>query len=272
MRTDVTCQFNCDDCEYKRLENLGEFLVPDVKVISIQSSNICNALCLCCTHHLTQNNKEIMSKDIWEKILLEIRKIAIPPIVHFGILDEPLCDPFLLDRIKDLKSVGVKEISFISNCSFLTEEKMNLLIESGVTFFFFSLLSPIKNEFSALTKMNFDEVVFNIKNAIKICEEKKINYQFAPAVINKNRIPLIHKLFPNVSKIKIRFQDNRVKYRRWLNSPDVLDNCPCLKTYFKYTIEVDGSLEYFYEGLKKDNILNVSLVDIFKKQRDKGSL
>lgn len=271
MITDVYCAIDCGCCEYIKLERSGEFICPDKKRIHIQSTSFCNARCKCC--HKSHTDQHSMPDEYWFKFLDEIKKLKTPPIIQFGILDEPLCDITLIEKIKQVKLCGVDDVVILTNSSLLDNKAVNSLIDAGVTHFIFSLLSPLKNEFTALTGLNFDTVVGNINNAIGVCNKRGIWYLVSASVYNESRNKFVFELFPQNTRIGLSIQDNRSGLTRWAKSPNFPDNCPCIKSYLKYNLNVDGSFDYYYDGSSRlVNIMDANLCDIFEMQKNLGRL
>lgn len=186
---------------------------PQVKTINFMSSNICNAYCKCCQYREThKDNFAPMSDHLWNKIIMEFYKFKSIDqmkyriknesfnltdfVIHFGWLDEPLCDPKIISRVKDLRILGFKHVGIITNCSLLTRDRLHELYDAGVTEFYLSLLSADKKEYEALTGLNFELVVANIFGAVKYLENKNVLIKINAPLTKPADKNDFEKLFP----------------------------------------------------------------------------
>lgn len=83
-----------------------------------------------CPHSNMHRKKEIMSPSLFEKIATQTQEFGVKEVVLSGI-GEPLLDPHLVDRVRELKSLE-RTVRVYSNGSLLTRDKGLELIHAGL--------------------------------------------------------------------------------------------------------------------------------------------
>lgn len=110
---------------------------PGMGVFRIETINTCNLKCVMCTYPMVTRKKEIMSMDLYKKIINESAELGVKRVSlqNYG---EPLLDPHIFDRIKYAKSKGLKT-SFYTNATFLRGDVVDKVFDSGLDIIKFSL-------------------------------------------------------------------------------------------------------------------------------------
>ena len=106
-------------------------LPPFPRYIDIELTNYCNFNCLMCPTgtHSTERKSGFMSDETFEKVLYEIREYKTP--LRFIRWGEPMMHKNFLKFIKMARAAG--SICHVNtNGSFLTDETMAEIIESGL--------------------------------------------------------------------------------------------------------------------------------------------
>ena len=70
-----------------------------IKVVHIESTNLCNFKCSFCPHTKMKRKKGIMDFELYKKIIDEIKDWGIEELNLTGF-GEPLLDPLLTEKIK----------------------------------------------------------------------------------------------------------------------------------------------------------------------------
>lgn len=141
------------------------------KYIQLETISLCNANCpMCSLKHITDVNRKqrIMSDKLFNKISYELQqnKNKLEKVIVQG-LGEPLLDKKIFNRIKQLKSIEIKEVSLSTNGSLLNNENIALLLDSGIDSVDLSIDALNKDTFEAIRiGLNRDEVYKNINNLI----------------------------------------------------------------------------------------------------------
>lgn len=149
--------------------------VPDFpRFIHVETLNKCNLRCTMYPISLGETKRPNMSQETYEKIVKQCYPF-VDQIQAFGLymLNEPLLDKLLPERIAFAKKYGIKNTQIATNVDLLTKDKIELLIESGLDEIILSIESiyPEKHEKirvgSNLSKIkeNFEELI-KIKNRL----------------------------------------------------------------------------------------------------------
>ncbi len=146
-----------------------ELIIP--KHIQIESVNgICTSRCIMCTYKKWTRKPHIMKNDIYKNILEKF--IPIRDNIQYLTLHgngEPLLDKGLIEKIKIAKDMGFKGIGFATNCTELNESMSEDLIKAGLDTIICSVDGINKETHESIRiGTNFEEVVNNIKNFVKI--------------------------------------------------------------------------------------------------------
>jgi len=146
----------------------NEVIIPSI--IQIEPVFGCNASCIMCVIDLpTERKKMAMPPGLFKKVVDDIApyRDRITQIDLFG-LGEPLIDRHIFERIRYLKSNGLRGVGISTNADLLDEEKQEQLLESGVDTVIVSIESTIK-EVHERIRVNtvFERVVENAESLIR---------------------------------------------------------------------------------------------------------
>ena len=139
----------------------------------IEPTNVCNLKCKMCEARCSAEKNIIPaflnSKDL--DIMLSKLNPYITNIVFQGD-----CEPLMHPGLEDLVSVSrqyVKHISIVTNGLLLNEQRIENLINRGVSWFAFSIDKYTPEEYEEIRKnSDFNKVVRNLEYIIKVMEEK----------------------------------------------------------------------------------------------------
>lgn len=145
------------------------------KFIQIETIALCNARCVMCPVNDIKRDERIMQDGLFIKILSELSNFAEwVERVTIQLNGEPLLDKGLEEKIKSLKRIGIKYVSFTSNASLMNKERAESILLSGVNNIDFSVDGASPETYEAIRiRLKHDEVFANIKNFIEI--RNKIN-------------------------------------------------------------------------------------------------
>lgn len=184
-------------------------------VIEIKPITSCNLKCIYCS--VDENKRSIDFVIEKDYLLEEFKKLVNFKNVgnieaHIASQGEPLLYTPLTDLIKDLSSIKqVKTISIDTNGTLLTKNKVDELVNVGLTRFNFSI-----NAFNEKLAKKIAGTTYNIKKTKEICKYivKKTNLIITPVLIpniNEDEIPKIIE-FTKEIKADIGIQ-NFLNYR-----------------------------------------------------------
>lgn len=146
-------------------------------LVDIEVSSLCNLKCPMC-YTITDEFKEkvsagFMSEKLFYKIIDEISGNVYA--VRLSLRGEPTLHPHLVDFIKYAKKKGIKEVSFLTNGSKLTDDFIRELIDAGIDWITVSI-DGVGEVYESIRKpLTFEEIYKRIKRFKEIKEELKIH-------------------------------------------------------------------------------------------------
>ena len=103
------------------------------KVIEVQLHNKCNSNCLICPYRDMHYSYEVMSDELFEKILDEIDENKLERIIPY-LNNEPFLSPNFLDRVEEIRNRFKKlEIEISSNVSMIKEKDVIRMSKLNIT-------------------------------------------------------------------------------------------------------------------------------------------
>lgn len=156
------------------LDNLDEAIFFP-KYFQIETVHFCNAKCKYCTVHQWDSSRKFMDNTLFYKIADEIiENRDWVESVCLARAGEPLLDKKLVERVRYLKSNGIKHLDISTNVALLDSKKSIDLLEAGLDDIMLSIDSLNEETYYKIKKgINFNAVM---KNAITYIElRNKIN-------------------------------------------------------------------------------------------------
>lgn len=155
-------------------EKLGfplEELLKFPKYFHIETVDICNARCVMCGIDFDKKESTSMSDDLFDKIVSEIapHKNHIEKVMPY--LDgEPLLDRKIFERIKKLKSAGIRWVNIATNGSLLSDRKIEELLRSGLDEVYITIDSLNKEIYENIRiGLKFEQV---LERTLKLISER----------------------------------------------------------------------------------------------------
>ena len=142
---------------------------PDI--VQIESTNLCNAKCVCCPRDEMHRRQGVMDMDLFKKVVDECAELGITHVrVHnYG---EPFVDRKLVDKVRYAKERGIREVGMISNGSLINEQVARGMIEAGLDAINISVDASGKEVFeSTRLGLKYDKVISNIERIVRIRAE-----------------------------------------------------------------------------------------------------
>ena len=145
--------------------------------LSLETQLRCNYRCTMCTYSVPEEIKrqyypDRMSDELFDKIIEEASRYYCPSI-GFNVLNEPLLDSRIIERVKKARDAGFIDLRMNTNASLLTEEKAEQLIDSGLTRLYVGLDAITKETYEKVRiGGNYDKVMENVHRFLQIREKK----------------------------------------------------------------------------------------------------
>ena len=134
-----------------------------------ESSTICNLKCTTCCQNYMKRKKGHLKFEVFKKIYDEVK----PPYLNLTGFGEPLLNPDLFKIIKYARKKG----SFVkvdTNGMLLTKENAEKLLDTGIDIVSNSIDGMDKKTYESIRiGANFERVIENLKNFVKMRNERK---------------------------------------------------------------------------------------------------
>ena len=146
-------------------------------LVDIETSSVCNLKCPMC-FTITEEFKKtvrtkLMESSLYYRIIDEIAGYV--PALRLSFRGEPTLHPKLIEFITYAKEKGMKEVSFLTNGSNLTDEYIRKLIEAGVDWITVSI-DGIGEVYESIRKpLKFEEIFQKIKRFSEIKKEMGVH-------------------------------------------------------------------------------------------------
>lgn len=262
-------------------KKIASFKLSDLEV-SIEPSNICNSRCAMCPYPKMIRPKAIMPMELFKKIVDDCHKEGI---INFNLnfYNEPFLDQLIFDRIKYLKSKGLK-VGLYSNGSVMNEPMYDKIFESGIDRISFSIDGVAKETYEKIRNgLNFEETIKNVLGLIKKKKEKgrlfpKIRVVFVQQEANKNELEEYKKFWKDkADSIIISTDDNRNSNSIFFKYFGARKPFPCKKIWTEIIamssgqvalccIDADGNI--ILGDFNKQTLREIWESDKFKKIRE----
>ncbi len=146
-------------------------------LVDIETSSLCNLACPMC-YTITEEFKEkvsarLMPESLFYKIIDEISGNV--HAVRLSLRGEPTLHPQLVKFIKYAKEKGIKEVSFLTNGSRLTDDSIKELIEAGADWITVSI-DGLGDGYEKIRKpLLFKDIYQKIRRFKEIKEERNVH-------------------------------------------------------------------------------------------------
>ncbi len=165
--------------------------------VQIETINgVCTARCTMCSYTSWNRKPIVMSSDNFRRILEKFK----PYQEHINYLSmqgwgEPLLDKGIAEKVRVAKEMDFRGIGFATNCTELDERISRDLMDAGLDTILCGIDGINKHTHEAIRiGTNFEEIVSNVKNFIKIRDESggktRVVIRFIRQESNKEEWPL----------------------------------------------------------------------------------
>lgn len=156
---------------YEDIHNIEKkYTISDFPLnIALEPCNYCNLNCIMCAHNKLTRSKGEMDIRLYKKIIDEIATENPYTRLWLDFYGEPLLVKFKLFYMIDYaKRKGLKNVSFNTNATCLSEEMTEMLLDSGVDFISIDCDGYSKKVYESVrVGANRDTVYKNIEHFLK---------------------------------------------------------------------------------------------------------
>lgn len=158
--------------------NAKEQIVSDYPLlVDLELSTICNLHCPMCytvsSMFKEQVSPMLMSKHLFIKVIEEIAGKV--PAIRMSLRGESTLHPDMVELVGYAKNKGIKEVSFLTNCSRMTPEYFEQLLKAGVDWITVSI-DGLGEMYERIRKpLKFEETLDKIKTMKQIKEKYQVH-------------------------------------------------------------------------------------------------
>lgn len=159
-------------------------IMPNIYII--EPTNNCNYSCSICPNRLySKSEKGFMSLELFSKIISQIAEYA--DLIQLFWIGEPLLHNDLCEMVRQAKIHTKAKVSISTNGSYLSEEIVAQLVNSGLDDLIISLDGAESNEIYGQIRRNgkLDSVKKNVKSILRYSSSISITIKFILTNINK---------------------------------------------------------------------------------------
>ena len=150
----------------------SRYRAPELPVVSIETTNICNAKCVYCANPIMLRKKEPLEMTSFKKVVDEFAAAGGTVIDFNATIGDPLLDPSLLERARYVKQYKQFEsLGFVTTLEWLHKWDINEFFESGITWVSISITLSGRDKY--LEFFGVDKYDITLKNLLTLIEENK---------------------------------------------------------------------------------------------------
>ena len=159
----------------KIIENLNK----NIRFLSIETTNICNANCIFCAYQYQSRPMGIMDMDLFKRIVKQYAGKNIGNVNLTPTVGEPLADKYLIERIRFIRKFkNINKIGIYTNLISLKNFDLKEFVSSGLTDLGVSASGFDKDMYERVYRSKmYNKVYNNLIDLLKINNElgKPIN-------------------------------------------------------------------------------------------------
>lgn len=255
--------------------------------LMLEQTYLCNLRCPMCIQGLPAQREAFepdgarMSWELFEKIVLEGERHGCPSI-SMHVNDEPLLVKDLPERIAFAKAHGFMDVIMTTNGVLFTKEKVQRVIEAGVTHILFSVDAATKETYDKVRiGGDFDRVLNAIELVRRVRSSRNsvlpiIRASFVQNRLNQHETEAFRERFSGlVDYAEIQGFSRYYGYTDQLipSGSSPVEDFTCNEPWRKLIVRVNGDVLpcctfYGYE-LVLGNLRDFSLFDLFNSSRMK---
>lgn len=238
------------------------------KYFEIETVNICNARCVMCAISVNKIQKgRVMSKGLFGKFVNEVRNYTDwIETICLNRDGEPILDKNLSDRVKMLKDIGIKKVTFATNGQLLHPNLVHQLINAGLDDIMVSIDAMAKHTFELIrVGLNYETVLKNTLELINIRNNRrsKMTIRIRMVVMDENKHEVEEWIAFWNSKVLERDTVYAKPIHTWGNQigqegQDMIAKYadkPCVSPFSTVVIKVDGRIPLCGADYNVENIM-----------------
>lgn len=232
--------------------------------VEIELSSACNLKCTYCPRHYLPNIGEMIDIRLFQKLISEMQEYP-QTILTLHRRGESLLHPNF-NELMGMVSGKFKEIQLATNCTLLTEEKFESIV-NGLSFISFSIDVPHRFNSTRLGA-DYETVEKNIINFLKF-NKKRIKTQVSMVRTNLTEQYECDE-FISIWKNKvdrIRIYEEHSKNGIFGSTENVrIERKPCIMPFYEILIYADGTVgrcNHDWNGTRLGNTHTQSIKDIW---------
>ncbi len=106
--------------------------IQTIPNLAVEVTSRCDSNCIFCANALMKRPRQDLDREIFRKVVEEYVALGGTEITFNCVIGEPLLDPFLLERLRFVRSFpGIKALGFVSNLQWLHRLRLEDLFEIG---------------------------------------------------------------------------------------------------------------------------------------------
>ena len=158
--------------------------------INIEATNLCNADCIMCPRSSHTRKQNIMSMELFKKIINDLSQIKTIKEVSLSGFGEPLIDKNIYEKITYAKKKGEWNTIIFTNGALLDENNSKKLIDSGLDVLNISFNGGSKEVYEEIMKLDFEKTKNNIEKFIELRNKSgtKKPYIIVSCILNAKNI------------------------------------------------------------------------------------
>ena len=217
--------------------------------VDFESTNRCNLRCTMCQIDFDRIKSGDMDISLYRQVIKECHKNLLPSI-KLNFRGEPTLNRNLVEMVQIAKNAGVIEVQLNTNAVSLNDRLSEDLIEAGLDRIKFSIDGATPEIYEKKRGVKYDKVVSNVKELIKIRDEKgKVrpiaHVQMVYMKDNKDDVVKYVQLWYNTA--------NRIGFSRYRSTDRTLEDknrvephpimtVPCSQLWQRLAITFDGRI------------------------------
>lgn len=178
---------------------------PDIKEVYIELTNSCNLTCSHCYRLSWQAKTGFMKKEVWQKIISDVKQLPNLERIVFGGIGEPLLHPNFLEIIENIKVLKCR-VSVTTNGFLLSDDICQHLVDLCVDDIIVSIDAYESETFAKKRGEDINTLWDRMKRLKEIKEEQRKSSPEIKAeiVIDKNNANEIFTLIPKLLQFDIK--------------------------------------------------------------------
>lgn len=147
------------------------------RVISVETTNACNAACVMCGHRLMRRTQGRMEWSLFKSVADQVRSWN-PETFYLSGYGEPLLDPELAAKVEYARRAGIINTAIVTNASLLDRQRAAELTRAGLARVHLSIDAASPQAYARLRPgLDFMRVMENVEGLLNMRPRPKVVLQ-----------------------------------------------------------------------------------------------